>query len=60
MQTAQPKWLLHNLDQEYHQSLTQNLTTDQTNQLREKVTTEGGVSQRTTVVVPQRIGVVVP
>jgi hypothetical protein len=46
MQTARPKWLPLNLDQDYHHSLIQNQTTDQTNQLSKKITTEGGVSHR--------------
>jgi hypothetical protein len=54
MQTTRSKWLSHNLDQDYHQSLTQNLTTDQTNQLNEKVTTEGGVSHRGQRLLPHR------
>jgi hypothetical protein len=46
MQTTRPKWLPCNLDQDCHQSLTRNLTTDQTNQINKKVTIEGGVSHR--------------
>jgi hypothetical protein len=46
MQSTQPKRLPRNLDLDYHQRLTQNLTTDQTNQINEKVTTEGGVPHR--------------